>query len=196
MTAGQKQKISKRSQIILIIFRSSHAVQIRQTIPAAKEAAHRKPGAATQQKCKISANSPAALPKKLQSKSAKPAKQQLKIMSESLPALALKICFPLPTNPARPRLFLLPLLHLPFPVSLQLQEYRRQLQEYTEQYFSSYRQHFSSAFEFMDSCLAASDYDGAIYENNQIAGLFGAEPVVRDTADFKRKIFGTGNISF
>lgn len=81
-------------------------------------------------------------------------------------------------------------------LSLQLQEYRRQLQEYTEQYFSSYRQHFSSAFEFMDSCLAASDYDGAIYENNQIAGLFGAEPVVRDTADFKRKIFGTGNISF
>lgn len=81
-------------------------------------------------------------------------------------------------------------------VTLQLREYRRQLQEYVDNFFAGYEQCFSSALNLMDSSLKMGDYDGAIAGTNQVSELFGKVPVVENTEDFKKKIFGKGNISF
>lgn len=81
-------------------------------------------------------------------------------------------------------------------ISLQLKEYRRQMQECIDNYFSEYEYCFASAFQFMDSALQMGDYDGAIIGANQVTRLFGKEPIVENTEDFRKKFFGNSNISF
>lgn len=81
-------------------------------------------------------------------------------------------------------------------VTLQLNEYRRQLQECTDRYFAECRECFSSALDFMDSSLKIGNCDGAIAGVNQVTKLFAKDPVVENTEDFRKKIFGNGDISF
>lgn len=78
--------------------------------------------------------------------------------------------------------------------ALQMQEYRRQLEEYIDTYFSECRHAFDEALDLMDTSLALGDYDGAIDETNQITRLFGKEPVIENTEDFKKKVFGNEKI--
>lgn len=80
-------------------------------------------------------------------------------------------------------------------VTLQLQEYRRQLQECIDAYFTEYRDCFDSALNYIDKSLEASDYDAAITGTNQVTMLFGKQPVVEGTEDFRKKIFGNDKIS-
>lgn len=80
-------------------------------------------------------------------------------------------------------------------VTLQLQEYRRQLQECINNYFAEYREAFEEALNLVDLSLELGDYNSAICGTNQVAKLFGKEPIVESTEDFKKKIFENGRIS-
>ena len=80
--------------------------------------------------------------------------------------------------------------------ALQLRRYRQELEKYIEDYFGGYEQGFAQALSLMDSALEMGDYEGAIAGANQTVRLFGKEPVVESTEDFKDKLFGSGTICF
>ena len=63
-------------------------------------------------------------------------------------------------------------------------------------YFSEYASCFSSAFQLMDSALQMGDFDGSIAGVNQISELFNKEPIIKNTEDFKKKIFENNKVSF
>lgn len=79
-------------------------------------------------------------------------------------------------------------------LSLQIQEYRRQLREYADSFFKGYAECFDSAFNVIDSSLDIGDYDGAIQGTNQISRTMNKQPLIENTNDFKKLIFGKGSI--
>ena len=81
-------------------------------------------------------------------------------------------------------------------ITLQLQEYHKQLEAYIENYFKGYEYCFSEALALMEDSLRVGNYNDAIAGTNQVVKLFGKAPVVENTKDFRKKIFGDGNISF
>ena len=81
-------------------------------------------------------------------------------------------------------------------LTLQLQEYRRQLQEYLNCYFIGYEHCIDSVLDLINFSLRMGDYDNAITEVNKVTELFGKSPIIKDTEDFKNKIFGNSDISF
>ena len=81
-------------------------------------------------------------------------------------------------------------------LTLQLQEYRKQLQEYLNCYFTGYEHCIDSVLDLINFSLRMGDYDNAITEVNKVTELFGKSPIIKDTEDFKNKIFGNSDISF
>lgn len=81
-------------------------------------------------------------------------------------------------------------------VTLQVQEFREKLQESIQNNFRGYEYCFMPIMDSIKASLTMEDYDTAIEGANQLTELFGKDPVIKNTEDFKKKFFGNEKIYF